>query len=139
MTEESTLRVEIITPQRVVHSGNALSVTVPGSKSPFQVLPRHAPIVSALDPGLVKIDNSTEEPKYFATSTGFTEVLDNKISILVERAENASEVDIEETERELQKAQDKLSNAISKKDIENLRERVARLKLLLKAVQSRKS
>ncbi|MBX3044205.1 MAG: ATP synthase F1 subunit epsilon [Candidatus Kapabacteria bacterium] len=87
------LKVDIITPQSVVYSGDAVSVNVPGSYSPFEVLINHAPIVSSLDTGVIKIMSSENKLVYFAAGTGFVEVNDNKVSILVENAVNADEID----------------------------------------------
>ena len=61
MADNKLLQVEIVTPQRVIFSGTAQSVTVPGSKSPFQVLFNHAPIVSSLDCGLTKLIDEAGE------------------------------------------------------------------------------
>lgn len=86
---EKTLNVEIVTPASVVYKGSATSVSLPGTKSPFQVLYNHAAIVSTLDEGKIKI-NSTDGEKVFVTSTGFAEVNNNTVSVLVETAEEAN-------------------------------------------------
>ncbi len=91
--DEKKIYVEIITPQAALFSGNADAVTVPGAKSPFQVLYNHAAIVSALEPGIVIIKND-EQVSYFASDSGLAEVRDNKVSILVEAALLGSGVDI---------------------------------------------
>jgi F-type H+-transporting ATPase subunit epsilon len=80
------LNVEIITPAEVIFSGKAISITLPGSKSSFQVLSGHSPIVSSLENGKIKIDLGKEE-KLFQSSTGFAEVNNNKVSVLVESAQ----------------------------------------------------
>lgn len=85
---EKTLSVEIVTPASVVFKGNATSVSLPGTKSPFQVLYNHAAIVSTLDKGTIKIVNN-DGVKLFNTSNGFAEVNNNTVSVLVETAEEA--------------------------------------------------
>lgn len=82
----ANLNVEIITPAEVIFSGEAISISLPGTKSPFQVLSGHAPIVSSLENGKIKIDLGKEE-KLFQSSTGFAEVNNNKVSVLVESAQ----------------------------------------------------
>jgi F-type H+-transporting ATPase subunit epsilon len=80
------LSLEIITPDSVAYKGEADIVTLPGSKSPFQVLKNHAPVVTGLENGILKIkDGSTET--VFTTTNGFAEVNKNVISVLVESAE----------------------------------------------------
>lgn len=83
---EKKLYVEIITPKEVIYKGDAQSVTVPGSKSPFQILFNHAPIVSSLDKGQIKIAGTDNKETIYATGTGFVELQNNRVSILVEDA-----------------------------------------------------
>ena len=53
------LVVDILTPEASVFSGEVVSVTLPGLDGAFQVLPNHAPIISALKPGIMKVELST--------------------------------------------------------------------------------
>ncbi|ROL61709.1 ATP synthase F1 subunit epsilon [Bacteroidetes/Chlorobi group bacterium ChocPot_Mid] len=106
MEQEKILDVEIVTPQMVIYEGKAQSVSVPGSKSPFQILNNHAPIVSTLDVGLTKIVDESGKLLLFATGSGFTEVHRNKISILVESAFDSAELNSEEIRSELAKAKE---------------------------------
>ncbi|NLO18739.1 MAG: ATP synthase F1 subunit epsilon [Ignavibacteria bacterium] len=87
MTENKLLDVEIITPEKVVFKDKAVSVTVPGTKSSFQILFNHAPIVSTLTSGWIKLVDQKNKQQLFKTAKGFTEVSKNKVSILVESAE----------------------------------------------------
>lgn len=83
---DKILYLEIITPKEVIFKGDVQSVTVPGSKSPFQILFNHAPIVSSLDEGQIKIADSNNKELVYTTGTGFVELQNNRISILVEDA-----------------------------------------------------
>ncbi|MCB0703138.1 MAG: ATP synthase F1 subunit epsilon [Candidatus Kapaibacterium sp.] len=85
MTDKS-LYLEIITPQEVIFKGDVQSVTVPGTKSPFQILYNHAPIVSSLSEGQLKIAENSNKELIYKTGTGFVELQNNRISILVEDA-----------------------------------------------------
>lgn len=89
---EHLLNIDIVTPQRIIFSGKCVSVSLPGAKSPFQVLYNHAPIVSALELGAIKILGEDNNEVLYATEGGFVEVLDNKVSIVVETAEESSEI-----------------------------------------------
>lgn len=80
------LALEIITPDSVAYKGEADIVTLPGSKSPFQVLKNHAPVVTALENGKLKIKDGSNET-IFNTTNGFAEVNNNVISVLVESAD----------------------------------------------------
>jgi F-type H+-transporting ATPase subunit epsilon len=89
---DNFLNIDIITPLKTVFSGLAKSVNVPGSKSPFTVLINHAPIVSSLDIGIIKILTDENMELIYATDTGFVEVHDNKVSIVVESADESNEI-----------------------------------------------
>ena len=78
------MTVDIMTPDRQIYSGESTSVTVPGSMGMFQILNNHAPIISTLSSGQVKVVTSEGE-KVFKVEGGVVEVLKNKIIILVER------------------------------------------------------
>ena len=93
MSLERLLEIDIVTPQKIIFSGTCSAVSLPGAKSPFQVLYNHAAIVSALDIGAIKIVNNDNTQIYYATEGGFAEVLHNKVSVVVETAEVSSVID----------------------------------------------
>jgi F-type H+-transporting ATPase subunit epsilon len=78
------MHIEIITPDKKVYSGDITLVQVPGSKGSFEVLHNHAPIISTLDKGRVKINTSDKQTKYFQIDGGLIEVKDNEIILLAE-------------------------------------------------------
>jgi len=92
---EHLIDIDIVTPQRIIFSGKCVSVALPGAQSPFQVLYNHAPIVSALEIGAIKIVNEDNSELVYATEGGFVEVLQNRVSIVVETAEQSSEINTE--------------------------------------------
>lgn len=73
--------LEIISPEKKLFSGEASSVTVPGSSGMFQVLNNHAPIISTLKKGTVKVATAEGE-KTFEINGGVVEVLNNKVVVL---------------------------------------------------------
>lgn len=83
----ANLSLEIVTPQSKTYSGDVKSVTLPGALSPFQVLINHAPIVSSLVSGVLKVEQLDGSVKTFHTSSGFAELTNNKLSVVVEKAE----------------------------------------------------
>ena len=80
------MQLDILTPERKVYSGEASSVTLPGTEGSFQVLNHHAPIISSLKAGVVKFRTASGETRV-NTKEGFVEVLKNKVTVLVEGAE----------------------------------------------------
>lgn len=82
----ANLNLEIVTPQAKAYSGEVKSVTLPGALSPFQVLINHAPIVSSLVKGKLKVELLDGSIKTFETNNGFVELVNNKVSVVVESA-----------------------------------------------------
>ncbi|MDX9790873.1 MAG: ATP synthase F1 subunit epsilon [Candidatus Kapaibacterium sp.] len=113
---DKILKVDIITPQSVVFSGDAVSVNVPGSLSPFEILINHAPIVSSLDCGIIKIKNNTNQSTYFATGTGFVEVNRNVVSVLVESAASSADIDRKQSAENIEKFKSELALASNNGD-----------------------
>ncbi len=74
----------VLTPEKEIFQGAINSVKVPGVNGQFEVLNGHAPIVSSLVTGSVRIINSNGEKTVFNIAKGFIEVLENEISLLVQ-------------------------------------------------------
>ncbi|MFY0644440.1 MAG: ATP synthase F1 subunit epsilon [Bacteroidia bacterium] len=73
--------VEVITPDKVVFSGEAESVKLPGTSGQFEALNNHAPLISSLDAGSVII-KTTEGEQDFEITGGIVEILNNKVIVL---------------------------------------------------------
>ncbi|HEY8967812.1 MAG TPA: ATP synthase F1 subunit epsilon [Puia sp.] len=81
------MNLEILTPEKKLFSGDVYGVQLPGVSGLFEVLEQHAPLVSALKSGRVKVlkDNKSHLA-YFTIQSGFVEVIHNKVTVLVEGA-----------------------------------------------------
>jgi F-type H+-transporting ATPase subunit epsilon len=77
------MHLEIITPDKKIYSGEITSVSVPGSLGRFQILKNHAPIISSLQAGKVKVEDG-EGTKEFDVKGGVVENLKNNVVILAE-------------------------------------------------------
>jgi F-type H+-transporting ATPase subunit epsilon len=81
------MNLEILTPEKRVFSGDVFGVQLPGVSGMFEVLDRHAPLVSALKPGKLKVlKDKDHHLAFFEIRGGFVEVIHNKVSVLVEGA-----------------------------------------------------
>ncbi len=80
------MNVEILTPEKKLFSGEVYGVQLPGITGLFEILDKHAPLVSALGKGNVKILKDKNSFENFSIQGGFVEVLDNKATLLVEGA-----------------------------------------------------
>lgn len=84
----AALLVDILTPDREFFSGEATAVTLPGTEGSFQILNMHAPLISTLGKGMIKVATANGELK-FQAQDGVVEVLKNKVIILVEKIAEA--------------------------------------------------
>jgi F-type H+-transporting ATPase subunit epsilon len=80
------MTLEILTPEKKLYSGDVYGVQLPGIDGLFEVLDRHAPLVSALGSGTVKVLQDKTHAERFSIQGGFVEVLNNKATVLVEGA-----------------------------------------------------
>ena len=80
------MNLEILTPERKVLSDDVYGVQLRGIAGLFEVLDRHAPLVSALKAGRLKVLKDKTHNVYFDIQSGFVEVLNNKVTVLVEGA-----------------------------------------------------
>ena len=80
------MNLEILTPEKKLYSGDVYGVQLPGTDGLFEVLDKHAPLVSALGKGNIKVLKDRTTTVSYNISGGFVEVLNNKASVLVEGA-----------------------------------------------------
>ncbi len=76
--------LEIITPEKTIYSGEVKRVRVPGSKGLFEILYNHAPIISTLKPGLIRIIDENDRLITYTINGGIIENKENAIIILLE-------------------------------------------------------
>jgi F-type H+-transporting ATPase subunit epsilon len=80
------MTLEILTPEKKIFSGEVYGIQLPGISGLFEVLDRHAPIVSALKEGQLKVLKDKNSSVYYTIKSGFVEVLNNTATVLVEGA-----------------------------------------------------
>ncbi|MDQ6904083.1 MAG: ATP synthase F1 subunit epsilon [Bacteroidota bacterium] len=78
--------LEILTPDKKIFSGDVYGVQLPGIDGMFEVLEKHAPLVSALKSGKLKILKDKQSNSHYTIKSGFVEVLNNRATVLVEGA-----------------------------------------------------
>ena len=127
------LIVEVVSAERVVFTGDADMVVAPGAAGILGILPRHAALLTTLNPGVLRIKQGGDEI-VMAVSGGFLEVNNNHIQVLTDAAERAEEIDEEratEARMRAQRALDQLPRgATDAPAVEaSLRRSLARLKV----------
>jgi F-type H+-transporting ATPase subunit epsilon len=114
--------LDIVTPTRTVFSGEVQSFTAPGVLGGFQVLFNHAPLLSSIKVGRVKIIGGSGKEVHYATSGGFVEVNANKVILLAETAERSDEIDVQRAEEAKRRADEQLRKEV---DVDEERARAA--------------
>jgi F-type H+-transporting ATPase subunit epsilon len=122
--EGRQLFCRIITPERTIFDGEADLVIARIADGEIGVLVDHAPVVSTVEIGDVRVHQG-DERRVFATSDGFFKVSENLVQILVEEAIPAGEIDVDEAENRVEEATNELSE-LSGEEIEEAREEIER-------------
>ncbi|MBM3456925.1 MAG: F0F1 ATP synthase subunit epsilon [Armatimonadetes bacterium] len=103
--------VDVVTPERVVLSEPATALVAPGSRGSFGVWSHHAPFMSELTPGELRITVEAGPELKMAVTGGFVQIFENKVTILADAAEKAEEIDAGRAREALVRAQDELRAA----------------------------
>jgi len=78
------MKIEILTPDQTIFTGEAALVQLPGIDGSLEILKNHAPLISALGKGTIKVQDEQKQNQFFEINGGVVEVLKNKILILAE-------------------------------------------------------
>jgi len=123
------LRLTFVTPERALVHEDVDEVEIPGEDGYFGVLPGHAPLLAALQPGELWYRQGGQ--KHFAfIAGGFAEVLPDRVAILAQVAEKADDIDVQRAEASKRRAEDRLARPTS--DMDTARARVALLRSLMR-------
>src|SRR5690606_2671733 len=103
------MRLEIVTPERTVYAKeNVKMVITHAAKGDIGILPNHAPLISTLEPTIVRVKLGEDQKEKVAVSGGFLEVRSNQVTILAEAAELPSEIDVERAKAAKERAEKRL-------------------------------
>jgi F-type H+-transporting ATPase subunit epsilon len=127
---------ELVSPERLIFSGEVEQVVVPGSEGVFTVLDHHAPMMSVIRPGVIEVMESRERTNRLFVRGGFADVSAKGLIILAEQAIPVAELDGAKIDAELRKAEEDLEDATSDETraaaalrLDQLREMRAALKI----------
>ncbi len=106
-----TIRCEIVSQDRTVFSGDVDIVVLPGAAGEMGVLPRHAPVLTTLKYGIIKIRKGGRE-ELFTVAGGVAEVQPDIVTILADAAENVEEIDVSRAEAARKRAEEALAKGV---------------------------
>jgi F-type H+-transporting ATPase subunit epsilon len=104
------IELEVVTPQRLVLHEDVKSIEMPGKDGYLGILPGHAPLITELGIGVLTY-RTNGEAHFLTVMQGYAEVLPDRVIVLAEISERATEIDVEKSRAEMQQAQAELSRA----------------------------
>ena len=132
------LKVDIVTAERLVYSEEGVErLIVPGVEGELGVLTLHAPLLTMIQPGVLRIVKGGDEVE-MAITGGFIEVRQNRVTILADAAERAEEIDTVRAEEARRLAQRQLEERISEEDLARAEASLARALARLKVAERRR-
>lgn len=131
------MRLEIITAERLVYSDDVDVVVAPGIEGQLGILPHHAPLMTALQPGELMVRKNGEE-SYLAVSGGFMEVLGNRVTILADAAERSDEIDEQRAQQAVERARERLEKREADIELEQALHSLRRAQVRLNVVRRRR-
>ena len=105
------LKFELVSPERLLSSGDVQQVVVPGTEGEFTVLVNHAPVLSTLKPGVVTVTDQSGNAERIFVRGGFAEVNPAGLTILAEEAVAVSELSPDDLAQKIKNAQEDVNDA----------------------------
>lgn len=131
----ATFPLELVTPERLLFSEEVQAIRAPGVEGSLGVLAGHAPLLTELMTGLIKVTLADGSEAFIATSGGFLQVNKDKVIILADTAELSEEIDVERAKAAAAKARQLLEVPGSTIDAEDLRLAVERAQNRIRVAQ----
>ncbi len=132
------LSLEVVTAERVVLDDSGIDVIIaPALQGEVAILPEHAPLITPLSPGELRVRKGADETSYFLAG-GFLEVLRDKVTILADAAEHAEEIDVARAEDARRRAQEALLRRHEQPDVAAAEAALRRSLLRLRVAERRR-
>ena len=131
------MRLEIITAEREVYADDVDMLVAPGIEGQLGILPRHAPLMTALQAGELMIRKDGEE-SYLAVTGGFLEVIGSKVTILADACERSDEIDEERAQAAIDRAREEMGRADANQQLAQAAVAMHRAQIRLNVVRRRR-
>jgi F-type H+-transporting ATPase subunit epsilon len=134
----ASIKLDIVTAERVVFSDDVDVIVAPGIDGQLGILPRHAPLMTMLEPGELRVRKDGEEFS-LAVSGGFLEVRPDRVIVLADAAERVEEIDVARAEEAKRRAEGQLSRPLPEEvDAARIQASLRRSMIRLKVVEKRR-
>ena len=134
----ATFQLDIVSAERHVSSDQVEVLVAPGVDGEMAILPSHAPLLTVLKPGEIRVVKDGED-SFIVVSGGFMEVMPEKVTILADTAERLDEIDIERAEAALKAAQKQIAAAPADMDLERALASMQRSQARIKVARRRRN
>jgi F-type H+-transporting ATPase subunit epsilon len=131
----NTIHVDIVSAEGQIFSGEASMVFVPGSRGDLGIAPRHAPLLTTLKAGEVRVQSEGAEEQSFYVGGGSLEVQPNRVTVLADTAARARDLDEAAALAAKQRAEDAVRQRTDKMDIAEAQAELARAVAQLRAIE----
>jgi F-type H+-transporting ATPase subunit epsilon len=130
-----TIHVDIVSAEGEMFSGEAVMVIAPGALGELGITPRHAPLLTTLTPGNVRVQVGGEEEQVFYVGGGVLEVQPNRITVLADTAARARDLDEAEAQAARQRAEELVRTRTDKREIAEAQAELLRAVAQLRAIE----
>jgi F-type H+-transporting ATPase subunit epsilon len=130
-----TFQLEVATPERLLVNEQVSEVQLPGTEGYMGILPGHAPLLSALGPGVLTYQGDGKGREVLVVDGGFVEISDNHVRVLADSAEYARNIRVDAARKELDEANEALKNAHETDESEAALRAVQRAQARIDAVE----
>ena len=134
----SAIRLEIVSAETAIFSGEATMVVAPGKDGDLGIAPKHTPLLTTLRPGEVEIHKEGEDKEYIYVTGGILEVQPHMVTILADSATHSDELDEEAALEAKNQAEQALQGADKKEDLEQAQAQLAEAAARYSAVKKLK-
>jgi F-type H+-transporting ATPase subunit epsilon len=131
----NTIHVDIVSAEGQIFSGEANMVFVPGSQGELGIAPRHAPLLTTLKPGEVRVHSDGHEEQSFYVGGGSLEIQPNIVTVLADTAARVRDLDEAAAQAAKQRAEDAMHGRSDKIDIAEAQAEIARMVAQLRAIE----
>ena len=134
----SAIRLEIVSAETAIFSGEATMVVAPGKDGDLGIAPKHTPLLTTLRPGEVEVHKEGEDKEYIYVTGGILEVQPHMVTILADSATHSDELDEEAALEAKNQAEQALQGADKKEDLEQAQAQLAEAAARYSAVKKLK-
>jgi F-type H+-transporting ATPase subunit epsilon len=128
--ESKALSIRVIGPDRVIFEGHARSIQYPGGDGLYGILPGHAPMITTVELGLLRIKDENGDVEVIVLARGFVSISNNQIEFAVDAGEKATEIDLDRAQEAAKRARERIGGTTGPEERDLVRAQYALMRAL---------